>query len=194
VHDLLQAPPGDHPGSTRRLTAPFHAWLGEAIAIKDPTAAIFRPISGANLLAVGQQDDAALGMLATGMVSLAAQLATVESAPRFYILDGRPADASHRDLFKKLKNVVPHSVHVVGSRDGAKIVGEWAEERERRLKIPESETTPLFLIVFGLQRFRDLRRSEDDFAYSRRDDEKANPSQQFASLLHEGSALGIHTL
>jgi len=127
-------------------------------------------------------------------VSLAAQLATVDSGPRFYILDGRPADANRRDLFKKLKNVVPHPVHVGGWRDAAKIVGELAEEMERRLKIPESETTPLFLIVFGLQRFRDLRRSEDDFGYSRGDDEKANPSQQFASLLHEGSALGIHTL
>jgi hypothetical protein len=45
-----------------------------------------------------------------------------------------------------------------------------------------------------LQHFRDLRRAEDDFSFGRKDDEKANPAQQFANLLHEGSSLGIHTL
>src|SRR5262249_18998416 len=49
------------------------AWLGEAIAIKDPTAATFRAQSGANLLIIGQQDELALGMLVTSILSLAAQ-------------------------------------------------------------------------------------------------------------------------
>ena len=39
------------------------AWLGDAIAIKDPTAAVFRRQSGSNLLIVGQNDEAALAML-----------------------------------------------------------------------------------------------------------------------------------
>jgi hypothetical protein len=32
----------------------FHAWLGDPMAIKDPTAAVFRPQSGSNLLVIGQ--------------------------------------------------------------------------------------------------------------------------------------------
>jgi hypothetical protein len=35
------------------------AWLGDALAIKDPTAAVFRPQSGSNLLILGQQAESA---------------------------------------------------------------------------------------------------------------------------------------
>jgi hypothetical protein len=48
------------------------AWLGDAIAIKDPTAAIFRRQGGANLLIVGQREDLGVSLLAMSLVSLAA--------------------------------------------------------------------------------------------------------------------------
>ncbi len=38
------------------------AWLGDAVAIKDPTAATFRRQSGANLLVVGQNPEPAMGL------------------------------------------------------------------------------------------------------------------------------------
>ena len=50
------------------------AWLGAAVAIKDPTEALFRAQSGSNLLIVGQQDELALGMLSIAVIGLAAQL------------------------------------------------------------------------------------------------------------------------
>jgi energy-coupling factor transporter ATP-binding protein EcfA2 len=174
----------------------FHAWLGEAIAIKDPTAASFRPMSGANLLIVGQQDEAALGMMATGIVGLAAQLPADSpiSGARFYVLDGSPADARHRGLFQRLNGVVPHEMRVGGWREAPGLISELTEETERRQKTPDSETSPVFFVIYGLQRFRDLRRSEDDFGFSRREDEKPNPAQQFATLLREGASLGIHSI
>src|SRR5205823_863825 len=55
------------------------AWLGEAMAIKDPTAAVFRPQSGSNLLVVGQYEESALGLLATALLSLAAQYPAAEN-------------------------------------------------------------------------------------------------------------------
>src|SRR5262249_18854533 len=188
LHDLLHA--ASWPSDRRA----FDAWLGEAIAIKDPTAATFRPMTGANLLVVGQQDEAALGMLTTGMISLAAQLPPVDSTPRFYVLDGSRADAKHRGLFARLERVVPHALCVGGMRDTAALVTELAEEVERRQKPPDSETTPLFFVIYGLQYFRDLRRAEDDFSFSSRSDEKATPAQQFSTLLREGASLGIHAL
>jgi hypothetical protein len=48
--------------------------------------------------------------------------------------------------------------------------------------------------VYNFSRFRDLRR-EDDFGYSSGDEsEKPSPSKQFATLLRDGPAFGIHTL
>src|SRR5439155_1583238 len=64
LHDLVSAP------AWPAAPQAFQAWLGEAMAIKDPTAAIFRRQSGSNLLLVGQQEEAALGILATALLSL----------------------------------------------------------------------------------------------------------------------------
>jgi hypothetical protein len=50
------------------------------------------------------------------------------------------------------------------------------------------------LFVYGLQRFRDLRKQEDDFGFARDTGERPNPAKQFDTLLREGPALGIHTL
>jgi len=73
LQDLLTGSPlvGEGPGvrSPRRVLA----WLGDPIAIRDPIAATFRRQSGSNLLIVGQNDEAALGMMTVALISLAAQ-------------------------------------------------------------------------------------------------------------------------
>ena len=49
-----------------RETCPApQAWLGSAVAIKDPTAAVFLRQNGSNLLMVGHREEASLGVLAT---------------------------------------------------------------------------------------------------------------------------------
>ena len=74
--------------------------MGDAIAIKDPTAAAFRRQSGTNLIMLGQQSEASLAMMMVALVSLAAQQPvagqeTVGGA-KFYLLDGSPPDVSAR--------------------------------------------------------------------------------------------------
>src|SRR6185437_1295664 len=49
------------------------AWIGDPVAIKEPSAVQFRRQSGANVLIVGQQEESALGLLSAAMISLAAQ-------------------------------------------------------------------------------------------------------------------------
>ena len=66
-----------------------HAWLGEAVAIKDPTVAEFRRQSAKNLLIVGESSEAALGLISTTLISLASQypLVPVESKSTTIELD-----------------------------------------------------------------------------------------------------------
>jgi hypothetical protein len=53
----------------------------------------------------------------------------------------------------------------------------------------------VFCFVCGLQRFRDLRPQEDDFSFSRRDEDKPpSPSKQFAAVLRDGPAVGVYTV
>ncbi len=74
LHDLLAA--SDWP----EAAGPARAWLGSAVAIADPTSATFLRQSGNNLLLVGHREEAALGVMAAAMLSLAAQHAAVQLA------------------------------------------------------------------------------------------------------------------
>src|SRR5262249_55399733 len=62
------------------------AWLGEAVAIKDATAAVFRAQGGTNLVVVGQNEESALATLTASVVGLSAQHGP--EALRFTLLDG----------------------------------------------------------------------------------------------------------
>src|SRR5205085_1045844 len=75
------------------------AWLGDPIAIKEPTAVQIRVQAGNNLLIVGQQEDVALGMLLTALLSLTVQHAP--STARFYVADFSPADATYTGLLNQ---------------------------------------------------------------------------------------------
>src|SRR5262249_36737295 len=163
-----------------------------------PTAAVFRPQSSSNLLIVGQQDEAALGTLMLALLSLAAQHPPGEPVPgrcRFYVLDGSAAGAPYAGLPGPPPEVPPHPVRLGGWREVPAVLAELAAEMERRQKATGGSTPPaVYLVVFGLQRFRDLRKQEDDFGFGRRDEEQQRVDQQFATLLREGSNLGLHTL
>jgi S-DNA-T family DNA segregation ATPase FtsK/SpoIIIE len=112
---------------------------------------------------------------------------------RFYIVDGRQADAPTDGSLARLPEVLPHSIRLSGWRDVPAIMTELSTELERRQKEPGTAPS-LYLVLFGVQRLRDLRKAEDDFSFTRKADETANPAQQFANLLRESPPLGIHTL
>jgi hypothetical protein len=173
------------------------AWLGEAIAIKEPTSVVFSPQSGNNLLIIGQNDAASLGMLSTALIGLALQLKPPASSPaaaQFYVLDGTPEDSPHAGFWSKLAETLGPRIRIGSRRELPSIVAELAPEASRRAQSGVSDPMPLFLFVYGLHRFRDLRRNEDDFGFSSQAQEKPSPANQFAEILREGAAVGVHAL
>ncbi len=183
LHELISAP-----AWPAAALAP-QAWLGDAIAIKDPTAAAFRRQSGTNLIMLGQQSEAALAMIMVALTSLAAQqpVASQETAggAKFYLLDGSPPDAMHVGTLAKLANVFPHAVEVGGPRDVPRIIGELATELERRQASNESDPPALYLVIYDLPLFRDLRKAEDDFGLR---GEGSPTGQAISHLLRKGPA------
>jgi ABC-type multidrug transport system fused ATPase/permease subunit len=173
-------------------TTTISAWLGEPVAIKEPTAAIFRPQSGANLLMVGQQEQSAIAIFASMLESFALQHRP--SAARFYLLEGTPADSPCAGVLESVAAALPHQVTRVAYREVGDALNEIAQELARR----QTESTShqaIYLMVVGLQRYRILRKQEDDFSFSRSDEEAApKPDKQFAELLSEGPSLGIHSI
>jgi energy-coupling factor transporter ATP-binding protein EcfA2 len=188
---LLEAP--GWPGSPRSA----QAWLGDAVAIKDPTSALFRRQGGNHLLIVGQNDEAALAMMVSSLLSLAAQFAppgseTARAGARFAILNGTPEDHPRVDLLARVAKDLPHPIDIGAYRDVSRILAAVGEEVERRQQ-PDAEGPELFLFIHDIPRFRDLRRREDDFGFGRRD-EPAAPTDHLRTILREGPVLGIHII
>jgi ABC-type multidrug transport system fused ATPase/permease subunit len=225
LRELLLAPP---PAASS--TAPM-AWLGAAVAIKDPTSVVFRRQGGSNLLIVGQQEEMALGILHSCLVSLAAQTVagttigaglptpparlakglppgsstgdlrspgwagsgdprpTRSECATFYILDGARPDSPEAGFWQRTCERTGLDAHVVLPRDAAQAVGQVADEVERRMSAGEHSAEPIFLLIYNLARFRDLKKS-DDFSF----DEGTGAAKQLATILREGPQVGIHAL
>lgn len=166
------------------------AYLGDAVAIKDPTSAQFGRHAGSNLLIVGPQDQAALGMLSVGAVSLAAS----DPSAKFVALDAtRPGDASE-GIWQQVAEAVPNAFSVTNARGTPAAINELAEEVARR-EAESDETAPaIYLIIYNAGRFRDLRRSEDDFSFSMDKEKSASPDKQLAEILKSGPGVGVHAL
>ncbi len=174
------------------------AWLGDAVAIKDPTSAMFRRLGGNHLLIVGQNDEAALGVTASLLLGLAVQYAptadaTTRSGARFYILDGTPEDHPFASTLERIAAVLPHGVQVGGWRDTGRMLSEVGEQVRRRQE-EGGDGPEIFVLIHDLARFRDLRRREDEFSFSRRDDESASPVDHLDAILREGAGLGVHVI
>jgi DNA segregation ATPase FtsK/SpoIIIE, S-DNA-T family len=203
--ELLRA--GDWPVQS----TPVHAWLGEAIAIKDPTAAVFRPQSGDNLLVVGHRAESAMGMFASAMLGLAAQHRPASSrtggfaagsAAMFYVLEhDRPADlpidrplADSRGGLAAFSTVLPHTIQSAGRRDLPAMLGDLAREVERRHGEEDRQAPAIYLFICDLGRFRDLRRDENDMGFSFGSDKPVGPATLLGNILRDGPAVGVYTL
>jgi hypothetical protein len=202
-------------------TAPQQAWLGAAVAIKEPTAATFARHAGSNLLVVGAWEESALGVLTNAVIALAAQSTKYTApstrepspdsalpaprsplpsprsplpAPRFFILDGTRPESSEAGTWQRIAEALPNKLDVAGPRDTARVIGQLAAELARRESAGVEDAASLYLVIFNGGRFRDLRRGEDDFSFSVDRDKPPSPDKQWAEILRNGPAWGIHTL
>ena len=173
------------------IAAP-RAWIGEPLAIKDPTAISLARRSGANVLIIGQRNVSALNSINAAMISLAAQV--TPQAGRFVVLDGAVADDSHSEDLGRVASLLPHEHTLVPASRVAAVIDELVSEARRRQHDSPSDGATVYVIIYGLQQYRQLRRNDDDFAFSMDDQESQRPDRQFAELLREGPAVGIHVL
>jgi len=140
-------------------------------------------------LMIGQRRDAAFGMFCSTLISLSVLNPT--SRVKFYVLDGSTPDLGYHEQFKKLTTVLSHEVNLIDYREVSNVVEEINLEVESRL---EGEKGPeIIILVFDLQRYRQLRQ-EDDYSFSMDQEIKKTPSQYFANILCEGPSVGVHTI
>jgi hypothetical protein len=177
-----------------RLGAPL-IWLGDPVAIKEPTSIALRAQSGSNVMIIGQHDEAAMALVAATMISLSAQ--HPKGTARFYLLDGTPADSTLAGVLERIAAVVPHEVKPVEWRAVPETIDEIAREVQSRQAAEHHGDLPsIYVLIYGLQRYRMLRKSEESFGGFSMDDteKKPQPDKQFADILREGPSLGVHMI
>lgn len=182
-------------------TAAAPAWLGDPVSIKEPTSALFRRQSGGNLLIVGQQEDAAMAIFVASAISLDAYHKAAMAhahhngtpSARFVFLDASPPDAPESGVLPRLAPYLTCPSTICSPRECSRVLAELNEELSKRESDNGSaSTTPIYVFIHGLQRFRDLRKG-DEFEFSV-GDKPQTTSQVFQRLLREGAAHGIHVL
>ncbi len=204
-------------GATSPHARAPRAWLGEAVSIKDPAAAVFPRHSGSNLVIVGQDESAAMALLANSVIGLMADTTPGSSGSHngdlahrgrargeagenhtpagasWVILDGLRAESPLAGFWQRLAQLLGLKTRIAAANQAAQAVGQLAELLEQRLAEEREEEPPVFLVIYNLARFRDLRKS-DEYRFSFEEDSGPRPDQQLALILREGPRLGIHTL
>lgn len=178
--------------STSPVAVP-QAWIGDPVAIKEPTSVLFRRQSGSNVLIIGQQDEQAMSTLAASAFSLAAQLPPDRAS--FVLLDGTPTDSSFAGELPQALAAIPNELKQIEYRQVDEAINELAEELKRRQEDDTGNHPAIFLLINGLQRYRSLRKGDDEFSFSMSDEpKKASAAKQFVELIKEGPNFGIHTI
>jgi S-DNA-T family DNA segregation ATPase FtsK/SpoIIIE len=169
--------------SLRRRPPAVRLWLGEPVEIKSPTAAVVERYPRSNLLIVGGNDGQAYGLLLAALLSLAAQYAPEEV--RLAVTDFARPETVGYGLWSGLG--LPHPLEVAGPRQAGALLTQLLALLDQRLS-GEAAPTEVFLLIPGLQRWRELRSTD---AYGT---QQSEPAKGLTRLAEEGPEVGIHLL
>jgi S-DNA-T family DNA segregation ATPase FtsK/SpoIIIE len=182
---------GSSPAAAHVRNGSVPVWLGEAVSLRGALSLDFPTSPGSNLLVVGQDESAALGVLAasaTSVASLEAEGSHPLGSP-VLILNGSPQERSSA-CWRELAAAIPDIV-LAGHDELAARLQELVDEVRRRDGQPGARR---WLCLFDLVRFRKLRRKDDDYGFGGFDKAAAaSPSDLLAELLRDGPPVGIHT-
>ena len=109
------------------------------------------------------------------------------------MLDGTRPESRFAGAWQRLAARCRRSVKVAGPRDTPELIAEIADEVTRR-EAAAKKMPALYLVIYDVGRFRDLRRGEDDFSFSFDRDKPPQPDKHCAEILRKGPAWGVHSL
>ncbi len=182
LHPAVRATPiSAEPRGNARL------WLGEAVAIKDPTCARLARASGANVACISSRDDQSVSTSAAILLSIAKECPGVVVD----VFDGTPADAPEHGLLERLAKEHGVNARFTAYRDIEQRLVEIADDVTKRAD--DSGRARRFLLVHQLQRYRALRRNEDDFSFGG-GDKAPTPDKLLTGILREGPGVGVHVI
>ena len=170
--------------------ATLNLWVGEPIAMLPAHAINLKRQSGANLLVIDRNEKLAFGIVFSSVLSIAAQESPETVV--FHFVDMSSADASWVNHSETFANNFPHQANVYARRDLETVISELAEEIAGRELSDTKQTSKIILVLFGIQRARNLRRETGvSFTSSANGN---NVHNNLSKILQEGPEFGMHTI
>lgn len=168
-------------------TPQLRACVGQSSSLKGPAEVTFPSATGGNLLILGQNREAAVATCAAIAIGLAARWPS--AALRLLALDGEEPEGPFATVQAQLAAALPHPCVRHDARGLPDLLAELSTLLEARQSGSDAGRAPVVLMVFALQRLRQLR-SDDDALLGR--DAGEPPAERFARLLANGPEYGIH--
>ena len=170
--------------------ATLNLWVGEPIAMLPAHAVNLKRQSGANLLVIDRNEELAFGVVFSSVLSIAAQESPETVV--FHLVDMSSADASWVNHSETFVNNFPHQANVYNRRGLETVISELAEEIGYRELSDTKQISKIVLVLFGVQRARNLRRETGiSFTSASSGD---NVHGNLSKILEEGPEFGIHTI
>ncbi|HEY6563812.1 MAG TPA: hypothetical protein VIY86_04910, partial [Pirellulaceae bacterium] len=118
-------------------------------------------------------------------------------AAQIAILDGGGFDSTATNLGPRLQRFPALDLSVVEPMRTVSALQALSAELQRRLKDATHASTapPVFVVIYNLARFRELRRTDDDYGLgSFSEGDGGSPAQQLIQLLREGPHARMHLI
>lgn len=168
----------------------LNLWVGEPIAMLPAHAINLKRQSGANLLVIDRNEELAFGVVFSSFLSIAAQESPETVV--FHLVDMSSTDAPWINHSETFANTFPHQANVYARRGLEAVISELSKEIEYRELSDTKQTSKIVLVLFGVQRARNLRREAGiSFASPSNGD---NVHDNLSKILEEGPEFGIHTI
>ena len=160
-------------------------WLGEPNAIRSHISLKLPDRSGGNLLMVGHNREAVVGMCMANLASMAFYYPP--AGCEILLIDTDDDDERLQAKLHEFAKCLPHQIAIRGVSDGIDAITELSQ----KMKDSNEKLKPTLVIILGHGRMRALRQ-EDDFSFGSSSETKA--SDHFVDLLADGPEKGIHAL
>jgi len=109
------------------------------------------------------------------------------------LLDSAPPGFPEREFLDSVIRALPHEVNHAGNSNLADTMNGLAEELKKRSANETTGAPEIFVLVHGLQNFKNLRQ-EDEFNFSSGGSGGTSPAVVLQNLISDGPAHGIHVI
>jgi chaperonin GroEL len=158
-------------------------WLGEPVELKAPTSTVLERYPRSNLLVAGPDEETAYGLLGAALLSIAA----AQPDAQIHVIDLARPTAPVAGILGRLAAPFGDRVERCGPRESSALLGRIITLLDERLAGSDADAAgPTYLIVAGLQRWRELR-GPDSF-------QQTSEAKALLRLLDEGPDQSIHTI